>query len=119
MKIGNVTALPSVCLHPHITGINTCLKASIGNKTDYYPTFSLFLYLQNHLHVLTHFDANYYIILSVILTQPFIVPCIICTRFHIHFFPLLHLICISVPFISFFVTHSCKTAIFTYWLLYL
>jgi len=54
MKIGNVTALPSVYSdHPtrmprtivttpptQIVGTNTCLKASIGNKTDYYPTFS-------------------------------------------------------------------------------
>jgi hypothetical protein len=29
------------------------------------------------------------------------------------------LICISVPFFSFFLTRSCKTAIFTYRLLYL
>ena len=72
MKIGNVTPLPSVnCDHPtntpktivttptQIVGTNTaCIKASIGNKTDYYPTFSIFLYVQNHLHVLTRFDAN-------------------------------------------------------------
>jgi len=53
-----------------IIGTNiTCLKAAIGNKTDYYPTFSIFLYLYNHLHVPTHFDANYCIILSIILTH--------------------------------------------------
>jgi len=47
MKIGNVIALPSVCWYPptHIEGTNTCLKASIGNKTDYYRTFSIFLYV--------------------------------------------------------------------------
>jgi hypothetical protein len=51
-------------------GTNTkCLKGSIGNKTEYYPTFSIFLYLQNHLHVLTRFNANYCIILDVILTH--------------------------------------------------
>jgi len=44
-------------------------QTSIGNKTDYYPTFSIFLYLENPLHVLTRFDANYCIILSVILTH--------------------------------------------------
>ena len=59
MIIGNVTALPSVYLdhptnmprtvittHTQITGTNmTCLKASIGNKTGYYPNFSIFLHL--------------------------------------------------------------------------
>ena len=83
MKIGHVTALPSV-YRDHVTNMprtivttprqivdtnTTCLKALIGNKTDYYPTFSIFLYLQNHLHVLTRFDANDCIILSVILTH--------------------------------------------------
>ena len=79
MKIGNVTALPSVywdhltnmpwtIVQPHtqIVGTSSCIKASIGNKTDYYPTFSIFLYLQNHLHVPTRFDVNYCIILSAI-----------------------------------------------------
>ena len=53
--------------------------------------------------------------------QPFTVSCVICTRFHIlHCYsPVAPLICISVPFISLFVTHSCKTAIFTYWFPYL
>ena len=55
MIIGNVTALPSVYWdHPtnmpriiittptQIIGTNiTCLKVSIGNKTDYYPTISI------------------------------------------------------------------------------
>ena len=59
INIGNVTALPSVYRHnetnmprtivttpTQIVGTNTmCLKASIGNETDYYPTFSIFLYL--------------------------------------------------------------------------
>ena len=58
INIGNVTALPSVywdhltnmprtiVLTPtQIFGTNTMyLKASIGNETDYYPTFSIFLY---------------------------------------------------------------------------
>ena len=72
MKIGNVTVLPSV-YWDHLTnmprtmvktltqivGTNTmCHKASVRNNTHYYPTFSIFLYLQNHLHVLTRFDAN-------------------------------------------------------------
>ena len=47
----------------------TCLKALIGNKTDYYPTLSILLYLYNHLHVLIRFDANYCIILRNILTH--------------------------------------------------
>jgi len=42
---------------------NTCLKASIGTKTDYYPTLTIFFYLYNHLHVLTLFDTKYCIIL--------------------------------------------------------
>jgi len=46
-----------------------CLKVSIGNKTDYYPTLSILLYLYNHQHVLTRFDANYCIILRNILTH--------------------------------------------------
>jgi hypothetical protein len=59
MKIGNMTALPSVywdhiintsgtmtTTPTQIVGTNTCLKASISNKTYYYPTFSIFLYLQ-------------------------------------------------------------------------
>jgi len=64
MKIGNVTVLPSV-YWDHLTNMprtmvttptqiistNPCLKASIGNKTHYYQTFSIFLYLQNHLYV--------------------------------------------------------------------
>jgi len=82
MKIGNVTALPSVKwdhltnMHgtmvttpTQIVGTNACLKASIRNNTHNYPTFSIFLYLQNHPHVLTCLDANYCIILSVILTH--------------------------------------------------
>ena len=83
MKIGNVTALPSV-YWDHLTNMprtmvttltqivgtnTTCLNATTGNKTHYYPTYSIFLYLQNHLHVLTRFDANYCSILSVILTH--------------------------------------------------
>jgi hypothetical protein len=81
INIGNVTVLPSmnrghttntpgtiVTTPTQIVGTNTYLKGSIGNKTDYYPTFSIFLYLQNYLHVLRRFDANYCIILSVILT---------------------------------------------------
>ena len=107
MKIGNVTALPSV-YWDHLTNMSrtivttptkivgtntTCLKASIGNKTDYYPTFSIFLYLYNHLHVLTRFDANYYIILSVILTHsnsqyPVLYAHV--SIFFTVFFPLLH-----------------------------
>jgi len=64
MKIDNVTALPSVYWNfltnmpmtmvttpTQIIGTNTCLKASIDNKTHYYPTFRIFFYLQNHLHV--------------------------------------------------------------------
>jgi len=83
MKIGNVTALPSVywdhltnmprmmvTTSTQIVGTNTtCLKAWIGNKTHYYTTLSIFLYLQNHLHVRTRYDANYSIILSIILTH--------------------------------------------------
>ena len=82
INIGNVTVLSSM-YHGHTTntpgtvvttptqvvGTNTCLKASIGNKANYYPTFSIFLYLQNNLQVLRRFDANYCIILSVILTH--------------------------------------------------
>jgi len=64
MKIGNMTALPSVYgdsnAPPHIFGTNTCLKASIGKRTDYYPTLSTFLYLQNHLH---HRSSSIYIYL--------------------------------------------------------
>jgi len=77
------------------------------------------LYLQNHLHVLTRFYGNYCIILSVILThQPFIISCVLYAHISIFFTvfpPVALLICIYVPFISFFVIHSCKTAIFTYW----
>jgi hypothetical protein len=53
-------------------------------------------------------------------TQPFILYCIVCTRFNIlHcFFLFALLVCISVPFISLIQTHACKTAIVTYWLLY-
>ena len=82
INIGNMTVLPSMnrgqttntpgtieTTPTQIVGTNTCLKASIGNKTDYYPTFSIFLYLQNNLHVLRRLDANYCIILSVILTH--------------------------------------------------
>jgi hypothetical protein len=54
---------------PHIVGTYTCLKASISNKTDYHPTFNIFFYLQNHLHVPTCFDANYCILLDVVLTH--------------------------------------------------
>jgi len=50
-------------------GTITWLKASIGKKANYYPTFSIFMYLQNHLHVLVYFDAYYCIILIVILTH--------------------------------------------------
>ena len=75
INIGNVTVLPSmdrgyttnmpgtiVTTPTQIVGTNACLEASIGNKTDYHPTSSIFLYLQNHLHVLRRFDANYCII---------------------------------------------------------
>jgi len=44
-------------------------QASIGNKTDYYPSLNIFFYLYNHLHVLTRFDANYCNILRNILTH--------------------------------------------------
>jgi len=47
----------------------TCFKTSIHNKNDYYPNISMFFYLYNHLHVLTRFDASYYIILRNILTH--------------------------------------------------
>ena len=81
MKFGNVTALPIcvqvrpnmpctiVATHAQMVGTSSCLKASIGNKTYYYPTFTIFLYLQNHLHIRTRFDVNYCIILSVIQTH--------------------------------------------------
>jgi hypothetical protein len=82
MKIGNAITLPSVYwVHltnkpmtivttpTQIVGTNTNHKASNSNKTHYYPTCSIFFYLQNHLHVLTRFDANYGIMLSVILTH--------------------------------------------------
>lgn len=83
MKIGNVNALSSV-YRDHLTNMprtmvtipaqifgtnTTCLKAWIGNKTHYYTTLSIFLYLQTYLHVLTRFDANNCIIPSVILTH--------------------------------------------------
>jgi len=94
MEIDNVTALPSVyCAHltnmsrtiettprralvlirvskhQSVTKLttNTRLKAPIGNKTNYYPTLSIFFNLQNHL--LTSFDATYRIIHSFILTH--------------------------------------------------
>jgi hypothetical protein len=52
--------------------------------------------------------------------SPFILCCVTCTPFHsLHFFSVAFAICISIPFISLFVTHSYKTAIFTHWLLYL
>jgi len=83
MKDGHVTALPpeyydSVTNMPRtmvttptqVVGTNTTfLKALIGNKTHYYPNFQIFFYLLNHINVLTCFDANYCIILSVILTH--------------------------------------------------
>ena len=72
MNRGHTTNTPGtiVTTSMQIVGTNTtCLKALIGNKTDYYPTFSIFLYLQNDLHMLRRFDANYCIILSVILTH--------------------------------------------------
>jgi len=99
----------------------TCLKASMGIKTHYYPTFSIFLYLQNHLHVLTFFDAKYCIILSVILTHSHSLYPVLYAHVYTFFTvlsPVAIFICISVPFISFLVTHFCKTAIFTYRLLY-
>jgi len=102
-----------------IVANNTCLKSSIGNKLHYYPTFSIFLYLKNHLHVLTLFDANYCIILSVILTHSILYYMHTSPYSSLFFSPVALLTGISVPFIFFFVTHSCKIAIFTYWLLYL
>ena len=42
-----------------IVGTNTSyVRASIGNKTHYYPTFSIFLYSQNHLCGLRRDFAN-------------------------------------------------------------
>jgi hypothetical protein len=128
LKIGNVTALPSVCRH-HVTnttgtitspsqivGTNTtCLIALIGNKTRYYPTFSIFLYLQKQpTHIATfrcqlqHYPQFYpntaiHRILYYVLTFPYSSPFVS---------PVALLICISVQFIT-FLTHSCKTGIFT------
>ena len=83
IKNGNVTALPSgywdsltnmprtmVMTPTQITGTNTTfLIASIGNKTHYYANSRIFFYLPNHSHVLTRFDVNYCITLSVNLTH--------------------------------------------------
>ena len=75
INIGNVTVLSMNCGHTtntpgtivttptQLDATNTFLKASIGNKTDYYPTFHIFLYLQNNLHVLIRFDAKRFHIL--------------------------------------------------------
>jgi hypothetical protein len=81
INIGNVTVLPSinrghttntpgtiVTTPTQIIGTNTCPKHR-SNETAYYPTFSIFVYLQNNLHVLRRFDANYCITLNVILTR--------------------------------------------------
>jgi hypothetical protein len=78
MKIGIITAQPSVyrdhlsnmprtmvTTPMQIIGTNkTRLRTSIGNKTHYYTTFGIFLYVQNHLHVsmlttviVTHSDS--------------------------------------------------------------
>jgi hypothetical protein len=76
-----------------IVGTNaTCLKASIGNKTNCFPTFSISLYLQNHLQVPTRFNANYCIILDVILTHSHSQYPVLYAHVTIFFtvFPLLH-----------------------------
>jgi hypothetical protein len=54
MKVGNVTLLR--CVNPNmpvtmttpmpIVGTTTLIKASIGNNTHYYPTFSILPYLE-------------------------------------------------------------------------
>ena len=105
INIGDVTVLPSmnrshttntprtiVTTPTQVVDTNTSLKASIGNKADYYPTFSIFLYLQNNLQVLRRFDANYCIILSVILTHSHSQCPVLHAHASIFFnvFPLLH-----------------------------
>jgi len=73
-------------------------------------------------YFLTHLDANYCIILCVILMHSQSYYAELFVHFSIFFtvfLPVALVICISVPFTSFFAVHSCKYAIFTHWFFYL
>jgi len=72
-------------------------------------------------YFLTCLDTNYWIILCVILmhSQSYAELFVQFSIFFTVFLPVAIMICISVPFTSFFAVHSYKNAIFTCWLFYL